>query len=40
MDQRVMRWFGDAERMDECPTVRLLMVEVSGGRGRGRPRFG
>ena len=32
-DQRVLRWFGHVERM-------VLMVEVSGGRVRGRPRLG
>ena len=30
-DQRVLRWFGHMERMDEyCIHRRLLMVEVSG----------
>ena len=32
-DQRVLRWFGHVERMDEHRTVRrVLMAEVSGGR--------
>ena len=39
-DQRVLRWFGDVERMDEYSTARrMLMAEVSGGRVRGRPRL-
>ena len=38
-DQRVLRWLGHVERMDECRmTRRVLMAEVSGGRVRGRPR--
>ena len=40
-DLRVLRWFGHVERMDEYRMARrLLMAEVSGGRVRGRPRFG
>ena len=40
-DQRVLRWFGDVERMDEYRMARrVLMAEVSGGRVRGRPRLG
>ena len=40
-DQRVLRWFGHVERMDEYPMTRkVLMVEVSGGRARGWPRLG
>ena len=40
-DQRVMRWFGHVERMDEYRmTRRVLMAKVSGGRVRGRPRLG
>ena len=40
-DQRVLRWFGRVERMDEYRMVRrVFMAEVSGGRVRGRPRFG
>ena len=38
-DQRVLRWFGHVERMDEYRmATRVLMAEVSGGRVRGRPR--
>ena len=40
-DRRVSRWFGHVERMDEnCMARRVLMVEVSGGQVRGRPRLG
>ena len=40
-DQRVLRWFGHVERMDDYRMARrLLMAEVSGGRVRGRPRLG
>ena len=40
-DQRVLRWFGHVERMYEHRMARrVLMAEVSGGRVRGRPRFG
>ena len=40
-DQRVLRWFGHLERMDEHRMARReLMAEVSGGRVRGRPRLG
>ena len=36
-DQRVLRWFGHVERMDEYRMPRrVLMAEVSGGRIRGR----
>ena len=39
--QRVLRWFGHVERMDEYRMARrVLMVEVSGGRVRGKPRLG
>ena len=32
-DQRVLRWFGHVERMDEYRMARrVLMAEVSGGR--------
>ena len=35
-DQRVLRWFGHVERIDEYRMARsVLMAEVSGGRGRG-----
>ena len=40
-DQRVLRWFGHVERMDEYRLARrVLMAEVIGGRVRGRPRLG
>ena len=40
-DQRVLRCFGHVERMDEYRMDRkVLMAKVSGGRVRGRPRFG
>ena len=40
-DQRVLRWFGHVEKMDEYRMARREMVEeVSGGRGRGRPKLG
>ena len=41
MDQRVLRWFGHVERMDEYRIARkVLIADVSGGRVRGRPRLG
>ena len=40
-DQRVLRWFGHVERMDEYRMARkVLTSEVSGGRVRGRLRLG
>ena len=40
-DQRVPRWFGHVERMDEHRMARrVLMAETSGGRARGRLRLG
>ena len=40
-DQRVLRWFGHVERMDEYRMARrVLMAEVTEGRVRGRPRLG
>ena len=40
-DQRVLRWFGHLERMDEYRMARIvLMAEVSGGRVLDRPRLG
>ena len=40
-DQRVLRWFGHVERMDDYRMARkVLMAEVSGGRVRGRLRLG
>ena len=41
VDQRVLRWFGHVERMDDYRMARrVLMAEVNGGRVRGRPRLG
>ena len=35
-DQRVLRWFGHVERMNEYRKARrVLLAEVSGGRVRG-----
>ena len=40
-DQRVLRWFGHVERMDDYRMARrVFMAEVSGGLVRGRPRLG
>ena len=40
-DQRVLRLFGNVERMGEYRMARrVLTAEVSGGRVRGRPRLG
>ena len=40
-DQRVVRWFGHVERMDEYHMARrVLMAEVSGRWVRVRPRLG
>ena len=42
-DQRVLRWFGHVEGMDEFSdrmARRVLVAEVRGGRVRGRPRLG
>ena len=40
-DQRVLRWCGHVERMNEYRMARrLLIAEVSGGRVRERPRLG
>ena len=34
VDQRVPRWFGHMERMDDCSLARrVLMVELEGGYG-------
>ena len=38
-DQKVLRWFGQVERMDGY-RIRVSMAEVSGGWVRGRPRLG
>ena len=40
-DQRVLRWTGHVERMDEYRMEKtVVMTKVSGGRVRGRPRLG
>ena len=40
-DQRVSRWFGHVERMDDYHMAsRVLIAKVSGGWVRGRPRLG
>ena len=40
-DQRVLRWFGHVERMDEYRVTRKVLIsEVRGGRVRERPRLG
>ena len=40
-DQRLLRWFGHVERMDEHRMAgRVMMAEESGGRVRGRLRLG
>ena len=40
-EQRVLKWFGQVERMDKYRRARrVLMAEVSGRRVRGRPRLG
>ena len=39
-DQRVLRWFGHVERMDEYRIARrVLKAEISGGWVQGRPMF-
>ena len=39
-DQRVLRWFGHVERMDEYRMDRrVLVAKVSGGWVRGRSRL-
>ena len=40
-DQRVLRWFGHVDRMDDYRmAIRVLMAEIGGERARGRPRLG
>ena len=40
-DQRALRWFAHVERMNDYRMGRrALMAEVTGGRIRGRARFG
>ena len=36
-DQRILRWVGHVERIDEYLMARKLLAEVSGGRVRGKP---
>ena len=39
--QRVLRWFGHVERMNEYRmAIRVLMADVSGGQVWGRPWLG
>ena len=41
VDQRVLRWFGHVERVDEYRMAKkVFMAHVSGGRVRRRPRLG
>ena len=41
VDARVLRWFGHMMRMDNGRLVKRVMeLEVSGSRPRGRPKFG
>ena len=41
VDQRVLRYFGHVEKMDDYRLTRIVLTaEVSGGRVRGRPRLG
>ena len=41
MDQRVLRWVGHLEKIDDDHMARrVLMAEVSEGRVRGRPKLG
>ena len=38
VERRILRWFGHLVRMDEERLVkRVMMCEIEGGRGRGRP---
>ena len=40
-NQRVLRWFGNVERIDDYRMARrVLMADVSGGRILGKPRLG
>ena len=40
-DQRVLRWFGHVERIDDYRMARrVLMAGISIGRVRRRPKFG
>ena len=41
VDQRVLRWFGHVERMDDYRMARrVLMAEVSGGAGKRETEVG
>ena len=41
LGQRVLRWFGHMEKMDDNRLARrVLIAEVCGGRVRGRTRLG
>ena len=40
-DQRVLKWFGHVERINDCCMARrVLMAEISGGLVQGKPRLG
>ena len=40
VNQRILRWFPHSKNMDKYRVrKRVLMVDVSGGRVRGRPRY-
>ena len=40
-DQRILRWFGHAERMDEYRMARRVLIsKISGGWVQGSLRFG
>ena len=39
-DQRVLRWFGHVERMDEYHMARRVLMPKAVGDVRGRPRLG
>ena len=41
VEQKVLKWFGHVERMDDSRFARRVMIAaLNGGRVRGRPRFG
>jgi len=41
VDERVLRWFGHMERMDDARlTKKVMNSRMSGNRPRGRPRYG
>ena len=39
-DQRVWKWFGHVERMDEYRMARRVLMAEVNEQGRGRPRLG